>query len=298
MRTLYDVLPTCLGDPDEPVGIAFPTWLRDLVPDGLPRGMVTIAFGDTGNFKTTFKTNVVMQALYDDNTVLDWSLEDGQEILGQYYLSYVTGIPQRRINNGKLSDDERFRIREISQAAEMAKKHYLPDPEVKPTIENIRNSTKGVPDIDLLVVDYAQLVEAGFTGDNSERFGLIALMKMLQQVAKEQKIAVLLMSQIKDIDNRKNKRPQLRDLFGSRNLSFGTKLAIAIYRPWVHEREGESEYDIDDPRFENILELWIRKNKRGPIEVCKRVHVDLPTGIISDIDDIDDVNTDQDEVPF
>lgn len=287
MKALYDILPECIGTAGANFGLPLPPFLQEHIPTGMPRQMITILFSESGNFKTTLKANIVDHALSEGFRVLDFSLEDSAQLIGAMRLSRVTGIPYSRISNGELEDHERRALDAACQESVDSRRHLvIEEGEFAPNLANIERVCRAlVKDggLDMVCIDYAQLLDFSHVpGESSDRRGLEDAVKRLQSLAKELNIAVLLVSQVlRDrIYNRKDKRPNMKDLYGSSFLEFGCKLAIAAYRPWKYADENYEQFKdaYGEEQYKRILELWIRKNRFGETDVFTRAMVDLPTG--------------------
>jgi len=298
MRCLYDILPDCIGSEETSFGLPLPDYLAEHVPTGIPRGMISLLFAESGNFKTTIKANIVDHVLDQGFTVLDYSLEDAANLIGAMRLSRVSGIPYARVVSGKLDEAELRALQKACKDSIPSRRHIVVEEgELTPNLSNIEmlvRKVKAEGELDLVSIDYAQLIDFSHVFcDSADRRGLEEVVKRLQSVAKELNFAVLLVSQVsrERILARKNKRPTMKDLFGSSFLEFGCKLAIAAYRPWNY---GDEEYEsfaktYSDKAYESLLELWIRKNRFGRTNVCTRCVVELPTGRVQSFDNAEEL---------
>lgn len=260
--------------------------------------MISVLFAESGNFKTSIKAVIVDAVLATGAIVFDYSPEDGCHLLASTRLARETGIPYANIYFGDLDDDQRARL-EACRPADAGNHYVLDADEQNNRIDDIERECRAAPRLDFVVIDYAQMLDfSAELSQNQAVSGMENAVKRMQTIARELNIAVLIVSQISRdrLGSRKDKRPLMRDLFGSSYLEFGSKLAIALYRPWKHNDEAYG--DNPGPQYPGIVEIWVRKNRFGPIDVHKKVVIDLPTGIVSDLDEDPGVSEYNVDVPF
>ena len=121
-------------------------------------------------------------------------------------------------------------------------------------------------------------------------------MKRFQAVAKRDNVAYFIVSQLNENrlndKSRPDKRPTLFDLHGSSYLRNNCKFALATYYPAKYgeprtQRDKAWYGDIwaSDPElYGSIMEIWIRKNVLGPVDVPVWVQIDKSTGLLKSID--------------
>ena len=103
-------------------------------------------------------------------------------------------------------------------------------------------------DLELLVVDWAQLLPS-----------FEESIEDLTRLAAELGIAVLVLSQVdRQLEQRENKMPRLRDLLGPPVLEQRADLVLMLYR--------KEYYDLDDVEQRGLAEIWVAKNRSGPLK--------------------------------
>lgn len=121
--------------------------------------------------------------------------------------------------------------------------------------------------LDLLVVDYIQLLESEERNARRER-EVSEISKGLKRLAKELKIPVLAAASLnRDCEKRPDKRPQLSDLRESGNIESDADLVIFMYRDEVYDKDSMDR---------GICEFLVRKNRHGPVGEV-RVKFDGPS---------------------
>lgn len=284
---LYFGLPTGLG-------------IERIVPGGLPIGKVVALYGESGNFKTTTKNNLVWGvARSSDSRVIDFSFEDDDELTTQRFLAYNSEVSYGKIATRSLSKEQLQTVTNLTtEQLSYAGQVYLGG-EVAPDINEIirisrsYSRTRGVR---CVVLDYIQLV-------SSDREHLDRAMRLLQLSAKRDSLCYVVVSQVKqDVDFRaskgENARPRITDMLGTSAFRTAPKLAIGVYRPAKYHPDPEPPKNPNYPDYtrllsshpqgtaiyKNIVELWITKNVLGEPGVFIPLSVDVTTGKMQELD--------------
>lgn len=284
-------LPTsenCLG---LPTGLG----LEKIVPGGVPVDKVTVLFGETGTFKTTLKDNLKDNFALHGHKVLDFNMEDSLELNTYRALSRITGVPYARIAAGTLTEAEKEELREVpeSELAYLKNITIVSDiPSGADEVVRIARSMKH-EGIKAVFIDYITLLDWGRDG---ERAMLNDAMLKFQRAAKRDRMAYIVVSQLSDdrlhAAGRPDARPILRDLFGSSTIGKACKLAIATYRPGKYgpprskyDKEIYGEIYASDPEeYNDVIELWVRKNIMGEDNVPIYTLCDRRTGLMEPYD--------------
>lgn len=279
-----------------PTGLPTGLGLEKIVPGGIPRDKVTMIFADTATFKTTIKNQILTNLAMEGYTSLDVSLEDSSELTADRYLSRLTGIPYGRIHGGVLDSGEQELLREVRHEQLEVLRRIIPGDGVNPRIQDVVRAARRQQfsgGLDAIALDYIQLLEG-----NGQKEMLEEVMRTAQLAAKRDKVAYILLSQIREdkVTGRDNPRPQLGDMFGSSAMRTGCKLAIGLFRPWKHwpdprrpgadkDRSPSGMYNrwlTNDPDgallYPNILECWVVKNVIGADVKGIHLLVDAETG--------------------
>ena len=124
---------------------------------------------------------------------------------------------------------------------------------------------KGLEGIDLIIVDYLQLLNGGGKFESRQQ-EISQISRQLKMLAKELDIPIIALSQLsRAVETRGgDKRPILSDLRESGAIEQDADVVIFIYRPEQHgvlDENGESQ--------EGITELIIAKHRNGPTGVAR-----------------------------
>jgi replicative DNA helicase len=120
--------------------------------------------------------------------------------------------------------------------------------------------------LDMVVIDYLQLMSASSRGQNRQQ-DVSEISRSLKLLAKELSVPVIALSQLsRAVEQRANKdfKPQLSDLRESGSLEQDADLVLFLYRA--------SMYRQDLPPEElNVSEVIIGKQRNGPVGTVKAV---------------------------
>ncbi len=263
--SLTSVFEETLAELEERPGtglIGLPTGFIDLdrKTQGLNKGNLIIIAGRPGMGKTSFALNVAQHiAIREKCSVGIFSLEMSEKELALRVLCSEANVAFGKLRAGHLSSNEWgtvFKtVREISGAP------FYIDDSPNPTLLELSSKArrlKAEKGLDLLILDYLQLMQAGGKFEN-RNLEIAAISRSLKQLAKELDIPVIALSQLSRQPERRSgdHRPQLADLRESGAIEQDADLVAFIYRDEV--------YNKDDPENQGLAELIIAKHRSGEI---------------------------------
>lgn len=230
----------------------------DRITQGLVPGNLIIVAGRPGMGKTSFAVNVTQHVtIRSRRPAAIFSLEMGDQELAQRILASESNLPFGNLRSGQLSENQWARlydtIREIGHAP-----LYIDD-SPNPSLVEISSKCrrlKAEHGLDLLVVDYLQLMQAGGRYENRQ-LEIAAISRGFKQLAKELEIPVVALSQLSRQTERRagDHRPQLSDLRESGAIEQDADMVCFIYRDEV--------YNKDDPEVKGLAELIVAKHRNG-----------------------------------
>lgn len=208
--------------------------------------------------KTAFALNVALNAaLKADAKVLIFSLEMAKEQLSQRLLSMEARVESQKMSTGDvdMSDWDK-----MSAALDSFNKMsiYIDDtPGIKlMEIKNKCRRMKAETGLDMIILDYLQLMEGEKRSDNRQQ-EITSLSRGMKLLAREMECPVIVLSQLSRApDQRENHRPVLSDLRESGAIEQDADVVLFLYRDEVYNEETEKP---------GICEVIVAKHRNGPI---------------------------------
>lgn len=224
---------------------------------GMQASNLLILAARPGVGKTTFALNIASNvALKSKKGVGFFSLEMSKEELVDRLLVGQADIDAWRLKTGKLSDDDYRRLTEAM--GELSEAPIFIDDTPGASILEMRTKArklKAEHDIQLIVVDYLQLADAGRRFES--RVQEVSFVSQgLKNLARELRVPVIALSQLsRAVEQRDNKKPQLADLRESGAIEQDADVVMFIY----YEDEADDLLDSN----KRIAKLFIAKHRNG-----------------------------------
>jgi len=262
--------------------VGVPTGLTDLDSrlGGLHKQDLVIIAGRPSMGKTALATNIAFHAAKNiqkkelKSTVAFFSLEMSSEQLSTRILSEQSKIRSNDIRKGKVSE------KEFEQFIETSKNIYeLPlyiDETPAITIAALSNRARRIKrlfGLDLVVVDYIQLMRTGGKKDWGRVQEISEITQGLKALAKELDVPVLALSQLsRQVEQRDDKKPQLSDLRESGSIEQDADVVMFVYREAYYLERKEptmgsiehSEWQQKMDEVSQLAEIMIGKQRHGP----------------------------------
>jgi replicative DNA helicase len=206
---------------------------------------------------TSWVLNVgLYAALEAKKSVAIFSLEMSKEQLTERLLTEQAQIDAQRLHRGLLSEAEYDRVSNALGPLGEAS-IYIDDTPVMDelTLQLKARQAKMRHGVDLILIDYLQLMHGRSRGDDNRVQEVSAISRALKGLARELRIPVIAISQLSRApEQRPDKRPILSDLRESGSIEQDSDVVIFLYRP---------EYYKSDER-PGIAELIVAKHRNGP----------------------------------
>jgi replicative DNA helicase len=123
--------------------------------------------------------------------------------------------------------------------------------------------------IDLIIVDYLQLIRGNSRSDNRVQ-ELSEITRSLKALARELNVPVLALSQLsRAIEMRISHKPQLSDLRDSGSIEQDADVVLFIHREEKYVDEEEWAKKTTDPYPRGDADIIIAKNRNGPVDEVK-----------------------------
>ncbi len=255
---------------------------------GLQRSDLIILAGRPSMGKTSLATNIAFNIASkfretngettDGGRVGFFSLEMSNEQLATRLLAQESRVPSTAIRRG---DINRAQFDFLTDAASQIEQYPLHiDDKGGISIQELSaraRRQKRLCGMDVMVVDYLQLLSCNKSGRNGNRVQEVTNITMgLKALAKELNVPVLALAQLsRQVEQREDKRPQLSDLRESGSIEQDADVVMFAYREeYYHERIKPDELSLEfeewNTRMAQIAgkaELIIGKQRHGPIGV-------------------------------
>ena len=262
--------------------VGVPTGLSDLDTrlGGLHKQDLVIVAGRPSMGKTALATNIAFHAAKDiekkglKSTVAFFSLEMSSEQLSTRILSEQSRIRSNDIRRGKVSEKEMEQFIETSKNIFDLPLYIDETPAI--TISAISNRSRRIKrlfGLDLIVVDYIQLMRSGSTRYDGRVQEISEITQGLKALAKELDVPVLAVSQLsRAVEQRDDKKPQLADLRESGSIEQDADVVMFVFREAYYlERKEPSLGSIEHAEWQqkmdeisSLAEIMIGKQRHGP----------------------------------
>lgn len=228
----------------------------DALTDGLHRGELTIIGARPGVGKTTFALQIADKLANRSKNVTCISLEMSEEQIIQKILSRRARVNSRKIRNGDLEDKE---IQQIG--TECGNISHLPITLLTKIntiqqIEIVARKMKNKEKLDLLIIDYLQLVKS--TGNFKSREQEVAdISRTLKLLSLELEIPIIALCQLNR--NASRNEPTLADIRESGSIEQDADNVIFLYKE--DEESNIVTVDLQKQRAGNTGKLKLKFNK-------------------------------------
>jgi len=267
--------------------VGVPTGLKDLDDrlGGLHKQDLLIIAGRPSMGKTALATNIAFNAakkLLDKekkSSIVFFSLEMSSEQLSTRILSEQSRIKSNDIRRGKINQDEFEKFIESSKNLENLPLFIDDTPAITiSTLSNRARRIKRMHGLDLVVVDYIQLMKSGNYKNEGRVQEIGEITQGLKALAKELDVPVLALSQLsRAVEQRDDKKPQLADLRESGSIEQDADVVMFVYREEYYLEKLEPkvgtaehvEWQEKMSLVHNLAELIIGKQRHGPTGIIR-----------------------------
>jgi replicative DNA helicase len=239
--------------------VGVPSGFHDLdrMTGGFKDSDLIIVAGRPSMGKTSLALNIALHAaLESKKSIAIFSLEMSKEQLTERLLTEQAQIDAQRLHRGLLTEAEFDRISNALGPLGEASIYIDDTPSMDElTLQLKARQAKMRHDIDLIVVDYLQLMHGRSRGDDNRVQEVSSISRALKGLARELRVPVIAISQLSRApEQRPDKRPILSDLRESGAIEQDSDLVMFLFRP---------EYYKSDER-PGIAEVIVAKHRNGP----------------------------------
>ena len=239
-----------------------PTGFRDLdaVTNGLNKSDLILLAARPGVGKTSFAMNIALNvALNEGKKVAIFALEMCRSQLVQRALASIAKVNLTHILRGTMDQEEWKRIwtaeKKLAQSA-----LFIDDNSTVTPLDIISKcrKLKMTEGLDLIVIDYLQLMTANKKGTRENRTQEVSdLTRMLKVAAKDLNVPIILLSQLsRNVEQREDHKPILADLRESGSIEQDADIVMFLYNP-------ENYNDVTTNDEPGTVYLIIAKHRSG-----------------------------------
>jgi replicative DNA helicase len=203
-----------------------------------------------------------------------FSLEMSSEQLATRIIAEQAGVPSYKIRRGDISEQDFYKITEV--AREMQSIPFYIDQTGGISIAQLTARARRLKrqrGLDLLVVDYLQLLSGSSKKGENRVQELTEITTGLKSLAKELAVPVVALSQLsRQVENRDDKRPQLADLRESGSIEQDADVVMFVYREEYYLKMKEPKLGTEEhfkwqtemDQAHGKAEVIIGKQRHGP----------------------------------
>lgn len=239
-----------------------PTGYTDLdkLTNGLQKSELVVVAGRPSMGKTTISMNIAQHAaLQNKKAVGVFSLEVDSRQMAMNLLCGTARVESQGLRGNTLGARDWERLTAAASMLSEASIFIDDSPNLNTmTIRAKARRLKAQHDIDLIVIDYLQLLELGSGRTESRQQEISAISRSLKAMARELSIPVLTISQLsRAAEQREDHRPRMSDLRESGAIEQDADMILLIYR--------DEYYHPDREEAKGKAEVIVAKNRNGPV---------------------------------
>lgn len=223
---------------------------------GLQPGELIIVAARPSMGKTSFALNLTERVAAQKHGIAFFSLEMSAQQIIQNMLCCRAQIDGQAMRKGRITDQQYRRLQE--EAERLYEVPIFVDDAAGLSITQLRAKCRRLKqkhDIQLVVIDYLQLMTAGGKIESRQQ-EISTISRGLKQLAREIKVPVIALSQLnRDVENRDDHRPRMSDLRESGAIEQDADVIILLHR---------DEYYKPTEQNAGLAQIIIAKQRNGP----------------------------------
>lgn len=263
MEQIQEVIDKQSGD--QYTGLATGYTELDNLTSGFQKGEMLILAARPSVGKTALAMNIVENVgINDQKPVLVFSLEMSSQQLAQRMLCARSGVDGHRLRRGILSREERHGLGDAMATLSTGKIFIDDTPSI--SLMDIRTKARRMKkehDIELIVIDYLQLVESPRAENRQQQIGAIS--RGIKALARELNVPILALSQLNRASESESRLPRTSDLRESGSIEQDADVVMLLHREAVMHRGDEEWKQANQDKLNEAL-LIIAKQRNGPCD--------------------------------
>lgn len=232
----------------------------DAMLNGFRGGQMIIVAARPGAGKSTFAMDVCRAASVHNNLPsVYFSLEMNRTELSMRVLAAESSVFLDRMIKGNMTGDDWRRV--VVGLEKISKAPLIVDDSPNLTMAEIRAKCRRLKqqhDIQLIVIDYLQLLTSGAKHVESRQQEVSDFSRSIKLLAKELDVPIIAVAQLnRDSEKRETKKPMVSDLRESGSLEQDADVVILLHREDMYKSREESPTGLG--------EVIIGKHRAGPV---------------------------------
>ena len=271
VRDSFGTIDNLYAQQKEVTGLATHYTQFDKMTSGLQASDLIIIAARPSMGKTAWAINIAENAAVRDGKVVAvFSLEMSKESLLRRMLASQALVSMQKIQTGFIPKADRGKLMEALERLAESKIFIDDTPaialsEMRAKARRLQRQQGG---LDLIVIDYLQLMTASSFGVGARRYEnrtqeVSAISRGLKALAKELRVPVVALSQLSRASEQRggDKKPMLSDLRESGSIEQDADVVAFIHRDSYYNKDENGE---EDPDSKNKAEIIIAKQRNGP----------------------------------
>jgi replicative DNA helicase len=230
----------------------------DRMTSGLQKSDLILLAARPSMGKTALALNIAMNVVKNGASVALFSLEMSEEQYVQRIISQEAMVDSTKLRTGNLDDDDWTRLINTMSLISNYKIYIDDTPSV--TLFEMMSKCRRLKiekGLDLIVVDYLQLMSDGGRTDNRQQ-EISNISRGLKALARELDCPVLALSQLSRAPELRNDhRPVMSDLRESGAIEQDADVVMMLYR--------DEYYNKEESEKKGITDVIITKQRNGPV---------------------------------
>ena len=226
--------------------------------------------------KTLFALNIAVNAALNGKSVAIFNLEMDANQLTNRMLSSIGQVNGRKFLSANFNNNDWTRINEAFSQLENAK-IFINDM-AESTIGAIRSKCRRLASsengLDLVVVDYLQLVSGGKNYGTNRQQEVSDISRALKLLAIELHVPVLALAQLsREIEKRDDKTPVLSDLRESGSIEQDADIVAFLHRDSYYPKgkKKDAKEEPTDEKKASLCDLIVAKHRNGNTSKIKLI---------------------------
>lgn len=260
IKHVIDKFDQIAKDPTSIKGIPTGFTEFDQITNGLQNSDLILLAARPGVGKTSFSMNILVNAAVEyGKKCAVFSLEMSKEQLMQRAICSLAKVSMAKALNGSMTPDEWNRVWTATKKLEQSGL-YVDDSSLTTPADVLTKCRrlKAKDNIDLIMIDYVQLMSSGSNKKDQNRQNEVAeISRNLKITAKELNVPIIALSQLsRGVESRPDHHPMLSDLRDSGSIEQDADIVLFLYNP-------EKYNDVPQEDAPGTVELIIAKHRNG-----------------------------------